>query len=272
MTLQASTVQLFATCLIETLRPEAGMAVVNVLERLGLVVKYPDGQTCCGQPAFNGGAFDDARAMGRHTLDVLYGNASTGGNVQAGGDVPPERLYGAAPIVVPSGSCADMIVHHYPELFAADPVYGPKAEAVAKRTYEFSQFLVDVLGVTDLGARFSGSVAYHPSCHLLRGLGVTAQPRRLLAAVADIEVVEQADPTECCGFGGLFAVKMSDISGAMLKRKLDSLEHSGAPTVVACDVSCLLHIAGGLHRRGSKIETRHLAELLVSSDEVSGVT
>ena len=158
MTSQPSTVQLLATCLIETLRPEAGMAVVRVLEKIGLQVEYPEGQTCCGQPAFNGGAFDDARAMGRHTLDVLCG------------DLPAERLYNLAPIVVPSGSCADMIVHHYPELFAADPVYGPRAEAVAKRTYEFSQFLVDVLGVSDLGARFPGKVAYHPSCHLLRAL------------------------------------------------------------------------------------------------------
>ncbi len=258
MTLQTSTVQLFATCLIETLRPEAGMAVVRVLEKIGLQVEYPEGQTCCGQPAFNGGAFDDARAMGRHTLDVLCGD------VPAGRDVPPERLYGVAPIVVPSGSCADMIVHHYPELFAADPVYGPRAEAVAKRTYEFSQFLVDVLGVSDLGARFPGKVAYHPSCHLLRGLGVADPPRRLLAAITGADIVEQADPTECCGFGGLFAVKMSDISGAMLKRKLDGLEQTGAQTVAGCDVSCLLHIAGGLHRRGSKIETRHLAELLAS--------
>lgn len=244
MTDPPSTVQLFATCLIETLRPEAGMAVVRVLEKIGLQVEYPDGQTCCGQPAFNGGAFDDARAMARHTLDVLSRTDT--------------------PVVVPSGSCADMIVHHYPELFAADPVYGPRAESVAKRTYEFSQFLVDVLGVSDLGARFPGQVAYHPSCHLLRGLGVADPPRRLLAAIAGADIVEQANPTECCGFGGLFAVKMSDISGAMLKRKLDGLEQSGAQTVVGCDVSCLLHIAGGLHRRRSKIKTRHLAELLAS--------
>lgn len=244
MTNPPSNVQLFATCLIETLRPESGLAVVRVLEKIGLQVEYPDGQTCCGQPAFNGGAFDDARAMARHTLDVLSRTDT--------------------PVVVPSGSCADMIVHHYPELFAADPVYGPQAESVAKRTYEFSQFLVDVLGVSDLGARFPGQVAYHPSCHLLRGLGVADPPRRLLAAIAGADIVEQANPTECCGFGGLFAVKMSDISGAMLKRKLDSLEQSGAQTVVGCDVSCLLHIAGGLHRRRSKIKTRHLAELLVS--------
>jgi L-lactate dehydrogenase complex protein LldE len=150
MSAKPSIVQLFVTCLIETLRPEAGMAVVKVLERRGLTVEFPGGQTCCGQPAFNGGAWDDARAMARHTLDVL-----------ARSD---------APIVIPSGSCADMIVHHYPELFAGDPEYGPLAEAVAKRTYEFSQFLVDVLGVSDVGAHAAGKITYHPSCHLLRGL------------------------------------------------------------------------------------------------------
>ena len=252
MSAKPSIVQLFVTCLIETLRPEAGMAVVKVLERRGLTVEFPDGQTCCGQPAFNGGAFDDARAMARHTLDVLCG------------DVPVERLYGVAPIVVPSGSCADMIVHHYPELFAGDPEYGPLAEAVAQRTYEFSQFLVDVLGVSDVGAHAAGKITYHPSCHLLRGLGVDAAPRKLLANVRGTDVVELPGATECCGFGGLFAVKMSDISGAMLKRKLDSLERAGARTVVGCDVSCLLHIAGGLHRRDAEVETKHLAELLAN--------
>jgi L-lactate dehydrogenase complex protein LldE len=244
MSAKPSIVQLFVTCLIETLRPEAGIAVVKVLERRGLTVEFPDGQTCCGQPAFNGGAFDDARAMARHTLDVL-----------ARSD---------APIVIPSGSCADMIVHHYPELFAGDPEYGPLAEAVAKRTYEFSQFLVDVLGVSDVGAHAAGKITYHPSCHLLRGLGVDAAPRKLLANVKGTDVVELPGATECCGFGGLFAVKMSDISGAMLKRKLDSLERAGARTVVGCDVSCLLHIAGGLHRRGAEVETKHLAELLAN--------
>ena len=199
MTLQISTVQLFATCLIETLWPEAGMAVVRVLEKIGLRVEYPEGQTCCGQPAFNGGAFDDARAMARHTLDVLCG------------DVPPERLYGVAPIVVPSGSCADMIVHHYPELFAADPVYGPRAEAVAKRTYEFSQFLVDILGVSDLGAQFPGKVAYHPSCHLLRGLGAKTQAQALLQGVEGLQCATVKDAEECCGFGGMFSVKNAAI-------------------------------------------------------------
>ena len=205
-----SSVQLFATCLVEAVRPEAGIAVVAVLERLGLVVEYAEGQTCCGQPAFNAGAWDDARAMARYTLDVLARSDK--------------------PIVIPSGSCADMIVHHYPEILAGDPKYGPRAEAVAARTYEFSQFLVDVLGVTDLGARFVGKITYHPSCHLLRGLGVIEAPRKLLASVDGAEVTDLPGAEECCGFGGLFAVKMSDISGAMLQRKLDAIERAGAQT------------------------------------------
>jgi len=238
------TVQLFVTCLIETLRPDAGMAVVHVLESLGVQVEFPRAQTCCGQPAFNGGAWDDARAMGRYTLDVL--------------------AQSDAPIVVPSGSCGDMLVHHYPELFAADPKYGPRAEQIAARTYEFSQFLVEVLGVTDLGAQYAGRLAYHPSCHLRRGMGITAPPRELLANVQGDELVEIPGAAECCGFGGLFAIKMGDISSAMLARKLDAIESARVETVVGCDISCLLHLSGGLHRRGSKIETKHLAEILDS--------
>lgn len=235
-------VQLFVTCLIETLRPEAGMAVVRVLEALGLAVEFPDAQTCCGQPAFNGGAWDDARAMGRYTLDVL-----------AKSD---------APIVVPSGSCGDMLLHHYPELFASDAKYGPLAENIAARTFEFSQFLVEVLGVTDLHAHLPERVAYHPSCHLSRGMGITAPPRALLEKVQDAEIVELNGATECCGFGGLFAIKMGEISGAMLERKLDAIEAAQVQTLVGCDVSCLLHIGGGLHRRGSDVQTKHLAEIL----------
>ncbi len=239
------TIQLFATCLIETIRPEAGMAVVEVLERLGYTVEYPEGQTCCGQPAFNGGLWDDARAMAKHTLDVL--NRSD------------------APIIVPSGSCADMIVHHYPELFKDDAVYKPLAESVAKRTYEFSQFLVDVVGVEKVSARFDGKIVYHPSCHLLRGLNVKDQPQKILDRIEGLEVCEQQGKEECCGFGGLFSVKMSDISGAMMDRKIESIKATGAKTVVGCDVSCLMHIGGGMHRKGLEIETKHLAELLIAN-------
>ena len=235
-------VQLFITCLIETLRPEAGLAVVSVLESLGLEVIVPEGQTCCGQPPFNGGLWDDARPLAKHTLDVLSQSD--------------------APIVVPSGSCADMIKHHYVELFEDDPKYRQLAKDIAARTYEFTQFLVDVLGVTDLHAHFDGKVTYHPSCHLLRGQAIDHQPHELLKNVLDLEVVDLPNATECCGFGGLFAIKMGDISSAILQRKLDAIESTGAQAVVGCDVSCLLNIGGGLHRRGSKVETKYIAEIL----------
>lgn len=240
-------VHLFATCLIETIRPQAGLAVVDFLEGLDLTVEYPPGQTCCGQPAFNTGSWGNARAMARQTLDVL--GATEG------------------PIIIPSGSCAAMIRHHYPELMAGDPLYGPLAEAVAGRVYEFTEFAEKVSA--DYADFEKGSqqdtpvkVAYHPSCHLLRELGVRDAPRALLAAAEGVEVVELPDAETCCGFGGLFAIKMSGISSAMLARKLDSIERSGAQVVVGCDASCLLHIAGGLHRRGSAVEVKHLAEVL----------
>jgi L-lactate dehydrogenase complex protein LldE len=235
-------IQLFVTCIVEALTPDVGLAAAEVLERLGQAVLVPDGLTCCGQPAFNGGFWDDARAMARHTIDVLSRSD--------------------APVVIPSGSCADMIQHHYPELFAADPVYGPRAEALAGRVYEFSQYLVDVLGQTDVGASFSGRLTFHASCHTLRGQGVTHQPLDLLAQVHDAELVELPGAEECCGFGGLFAVKMGDISGAMLARKLANVERSGADALVACDPSCLLHIGGGLHRRGSSVRALHIAQVL----------
>ena len=235
-------VQLFATCLVEAVRPEAGVAVVAVLEKLGLAVEYPKGQTCCGQPAFNAGAWDEACAMARHMLDVLSRSD--------------------APVVVPSGSCADMMIHHYPELFAGDPQYGPLAESVAAHTYEFTQFIVDVVGFSDVGARFEGRVAYHPSCHLLRGLGVRHAPRRLLANVRGAEIVDLPGAEECCGFGGLFAVKHGDISGAILDRKLENIRAAKAGTVVGCDMSCLMHIQGALSRDGSLVRCAHLAEVL----------
>jgi L-lactate dehydrogenase complex protein LldE len=180
--------------------------------------------------------------MARHTIEVL------------------ERS--DAPVVVPSGSCAEMIVHHYPGLFDGDPSWASRARDVAGRTYELSQFLVDVLGVTDVGAEADGPLAYHASCHGLRGLGLSAQPRQLLAHVRGAECRDLAGAETCCGFGGLFAVKMPAISGAMLREKLDDIERSGARTVVAIDASCLMHIAGGLRRRGSRVEVKHLAEVL----------
>ena len=238
-------VQLLATCLVDHLYPRVGLAVADVLERAGLEVVVPEGQTCCGQPAFNAGCQDEARAMARHTVDVLTRSD--------------------APVVVPSGSCADMLVHHAPALLAGEPDYGLRAAALAGRTYELTQFLVDVLGQVSCGACARDSMTYHPSCHGLRGLGLRAQPLALLDAVDNMDLRPLPDADTCCGFGGLFSVKMSAISGAMLDRKLDAIAASGASTVVATDVSCLMHIAGGLRRRGSSVGVRHLAEVLADT-------
>ncbi len=242
MTHRPARVQLFATCLVDRFAPSVGHATVAVLERLGLEVDVVDGQTCCGQPAFNGGFVVEAAAMAKHTIDVL--SRSDG------------------PVVIPSGSCADMIVNHYPGLFAGDAVYGERARALAARTYEFSEFLVDVLGVELPAAPDGPTIAYHASCHGLRGLGLRDQPRRLLGAVTGGHGADLPDAETCCGFGGLFAVKMGPVSGAMLESKLEAIEQSGADVVTATDVSCLMHIGGGLHRRGSCARLQHIAEVV----------
>lgn len=235
-------VQLFITCMVDSLYPDVGTAVVAVLERLGVDVEFPAAQTCCGQPGFNGGFQAEAKRLALHHLDVFEKSD--------------------APVIVPSGSCAAMVIHRYPELFADDPPNLARARALAARTYEFSQFLVDVLGVTDLGASFNGSVTYHPSCHLSRELGVTAPPRQLLARVQGADVRELPHAEECCGFGGLFSIKHDLISAAMLDKKLENVQASGATTIVGCDMSCLLHMAGGLARDGSAVRCLHLAEIL----------
>ena len=235
-------VQLFVTCMIDALAPEVGECVVEVLEKAGVEIEVPDGQTCCGQPAFNGGFWDEARAMARHTIQV-FGDRDL-------------------PVVIPSGSCCDMVVHHYHELFEDDPVWLPRAEKLAHRTYEFTQYLVDVLGVTDLGARYEGRITYHASCHLLRGMKIHRQPLALLSRVAGAEVVPLPEEQECCGFGGLFSIKYGDISSGMLDRKLDNIVATGARRVVGCDLSCLLNINGGLHRRKLPVEGVHIAQLL----------
>jgi L-lactate dehydrogenase complex protein LldE len=184
--------------------------------------------------------------MARHTIDVLGRDES--------------------PVIVPSGSCTDFLVHHAPHLLERDSAYAARATALARRTYEFSQFLVDVAGKTDCGACARGSATYHPSCHGLRGLGLTRQPLALLEQVEGLELKPLPDAETCCGFGGLFAVKMSDISTAMLDRKLDHVEETGAGRLVATDVSCLMHMGGGLRRRGSGIVVRHIAEVLAEGE------
>lgn len=234
-------VQLLPTCLVNEIDPGAGMAVVHVLERLGFEVALPEGLTCCGQPAHNAGFRSEAGQAARHMLDVL---SATDG-----------------PVVIPSGSCADMVIHQYAELFANDAALAARARAVAGRCCEFSQF-VATHGGAELAMTLSSRVAYHPSCHLLRGLRIHDEPQALVRAIDGVEPAPYPDQEECCGFGGLFSVKNADISGSMLERKLNVLIGSGADRVVSCDLGCLLHIAGGLRRRGSALKTQHLAELI----------
>lgn len=235
------TVQLFVSCLVDGFFPEVGRATLAILERLGLRVEFAFDQTCCGQPALNAGYRDQAREMARHTVEVLDSTTGT--------------------IVIPSGSCAEMLVHHIPELLPDDqaPV------RVARRVRELSQFLVDDLGETDFGARSSGTVAYHRSCHGLRGLGLQGQAERLLDAVAGLDRAELAGAEECCGFGGLFSIELPEVSAAIMDTKLDCVEACGAAILIGGDVSCLMHLAGGLRRRQSPIEVRHLAEILAGS-------
>lgn len=236
-------VQLFVTCLVNSFFPQVGEATVDLLEAAGENVQFPPDQTCCGQPAFNVGLWDDARKMAAHTLDVL--DATSG------------------PVVLPSGSCADMIVHHIPELMADDPHRAAQAARVAERTRELSQYLADDLEITSVGSGCDDcTVAYHPSCHGLRNLGLRTQAESLLDAADGIERVELPDAENCCGFGGLFSVEMPDVSVAMMDTKLDNVEASGADILVGGDVSCLMHLGGGLHRRGSKVVVKHFAEVL----------
>ena len=235
-------VQLFVTCLVDRFYPGVAHAAVAALERFGVEVAVPPAQTCCGQPAFNGGFTGEAAAMARHTIDVLCASPD--------------------PVVVPSGSCADMIVVHYPDLLKDDDAYAARARALAGRTYEFSQFLVDVLHVTPEPCPGGPRLAYHASCHGLRGLGLRDQPRRVLRAVAGDNAADLPDAEVCCGFGGLFAVKMAGISAAMLDAKLEAIDASGAEAVVATDVSCLMHIGGGLHRRNRAVRVLHIAEVV----------
>jgi L-lactate dehydrogenase complex protein LldE len=236
------TVSLFVTCLLDALFPDAAQAVVTVLRHLGVRVHVPKGQTCCGQPAFNAGCWPEARAMARHTIDVFDGSSD--------------------PIVIASGSCGAMLAHQYPGLFGDDPVYGPKARALSARVVEFTQYVVDRLQVTDLGCALSRSVVYHPSCHALRGMGVDRQPRALLAAVKGLSVLPQAAPETCCGFGGVFSLKMAETSGAMMADRIAAFEATGAEMVVGCDIGCLMHIEGGLRKKGSPVRTMHIAQLL----------
>ena len=230
------TVALFVTCLADTLYPAVGSATVRLLERLGVGLEFPRAQTCCGQLHLNAGFPDVAATLARRFVDVF-------------------DRYEA--VVSPSGSCAAHVRVHVPEL-AVD------SGGVAARTWELSEFLVDRLGVSDVGSAFVGSLTYHPTCHSLRLLEVGERPETLLRAVPGVELRPLAEATECCGFGGTFAIKNAQVSSAMLVDKLRRVEETGADAVCACDASCLLHIRGGLERRGSPVRAVHLAEVLAS--------
>lgn len=231
------------TCLADTFFPDVGVATVKLLRRLGVRVDFPPTQTCCGQPHFNSGFHDDARALARHTIEV----------------------FANSPLVVtPSGSCAAMVKLEYPELFHDDHAWHARALDLASRTHELSDFLVNVLKIEDVGARFEGKVTYHMACHL-RGLGLLTEPIRLIQKVRGLQYVPLERYDECCGFGGSFAVRYPGISGAMVTDKAAFIEKTGVDAVIATDAGCLMNIGGCLNRKASKVRIMHLAELLAQT-------
>ncbi len=235
-------VSLFVPCFVDQLLPEVAVDTVKVLRRAGCEVDFPQDQTCCGQPGFNSGYWDDARPCAERFLRVFKDAES---------------------VVCPSGSCATMVRVFYPELLAASALRGD-AVALGRRTFELSEFLVKVLGVTDLGATFPHTVTYHASCHGLRELKLRDEPLQLLRKVEGLKLVEMARCDECCGFGGTFAAKFGDISVAMGTAKAESVEASGADFVTAIDPSCLMHVQGVLGKRKARPQTIHLAGILAS--------
>ena len=234
---------LFATCLVDLTRPSVGFATAKLLENAGCKVTVPVVQSCCGQPAYNSGDNVDARAMAKNIIKVFQDFDYT---------------------VVPSGSCAGMICHHYPVLFKEDPEWSPQAESLAKKTFELTSFLVDILKINDVTADYNGTVTYHDSCSSLREMQVCDQPRKLLNTVNGVVLREGSEAETCCGFGGLFCAKYPDISGHMVDVKVDDILATGADTLLANDLGCLINIAGRLHRRGSVVRVRHVAEVLAN--------
>ncbi|HEV2187896.1 MAG TPA: (Fe-S)-binding protein [Stellaceae bacterium] len=239
-------VALLVTCLVDLFRPSIGFAAARLLEDAGCTVAVPRAQTCCGQPAYNSGDKDDAKAIARQVIEAFIGFDY---------------------VVAPSGSCAGMVKVHYPELFADEPAMLAKAAELAARTWELVSFLVDVCGVKSVSATCVGSATYHDSCSGLRELGVKAQPRQLLASVKGLVLKELPGAEICCGFGGTFAVKYPEISGKMASDKIADISATGADCVLAGDLGCLLQIAGRASRVGSRIDTRHVAEVLAGVTE-----
>jgi len=243
LNLMGNRVSLFVTCMVDQLFPKVGMAMADVLERLGYRVDFPEAQTCCGQPAFNSGYRHEAREVARHFLRTFEKSET---------------------VVVPSGSCTSMVTHHYADLFKKEPETLALVHAMEKKVHEFSTFLTEVAGVEDVGARMEEVVTFHDGCHALRELGIRNAPRRLLSHVRGLELREMQPAEECCGFGGTFSVKFSELSGAMARTKLEAIVGTGAKTVVSLDPSCLMQIQGVISRAGLNVRTMHLAEVLAS--------
>jgi L-lactate dehydrogenase complex protein LldE len=240
-------VSLFITCLVDQLWPTVGMSAVEVLRRAGCEVVFDERQTCCGQPAFNTGYRSEARRLAQRFIEIFEDSESDA-------------------VVSPSGSCTAM-VHHFHELFPDDQRWRRRAEAVADRTHEFSSFLVNTLGVDDVGAGFRGRVTWHDACHGLRDLNLHSEPRRLIRNVRGAEFIELPNADSCCGFGGTFSVKYPEISVAILDSKIEAIDKAGVRAVISGDASCLMQIGGRLTRKNSGVRAMHLAELLAAREE-----
>jgi L-lactate dehydrogenase complex protein LldE len=241
-------VALFVTCLVDLHRPSVGFAAISLLEAAGCIVEVPRGQTCCGQPAYNSGDRATTREIASGILTAF-----------AAYDY----------VVVPSGSCAGMLSRHLPHLFEDDPNLRAKAEKLADKTFELTEFLHDVMHFIPSPAPLNVRATYHDSCAGLRELGIKQQPRALLAAVPELKLTEMADPELCCGFGGTFCVKYPEISTRMVSDKTADIEATGAELLLAGDMGCLLNMAGRLSREGSKIQVRHVAEVLAGNSGYS---
>ncbi len=246
---QRTSAALCATCLVDQFFPEVGEASVRILRRLGVDLRFPEGQTCCGQVGFNGGFHDEAREVAARFIDVFDGDDY---------------------VVIPSGSCATMVKVFYPELFQDDTAMRERAGRLSERTHELTDFIVNVLGVTDVGAGYQGAVTYHDSCHTLRELRQREEGRALLDASPGVDLTEMQDADRCCGFGGLFSIKYPHISNAILEEKLASVEATGAGVVTATDCGCLMHLRGAITRKGMRQRTLHIAEVLAGDAREGG--
>jgi L-lactate dehydrogenase complex protein LldE len=243
-------VALFVTCLVDLFRPSVGFATIKLLEDAGCSVEVPEAQVCCGQPAYNSGDRKDTAAIAKQVIAAFEGYDY---------------------VVAPSGSCGGMIKDHYPALFAAEPEWQSRAQALSAKTFELTSFLVDVLKQAGVAAKLDAKITYHDSCSGLRELGVKQQPRRLLQSVEGLELVEMQTPETCCGFGGTFCVKYGEISTDIVGRKTADINATGADLLLAGDMGCLLNMAGKLQREGSRVQVRHVAEVLAGMTDTPAI-